>query len=190
MQPADVDERVRADEDPETYVRRVALDKARVVAQRHATVVGETAVVLGADTAVVLDGIVLGKPLDAADAVRMLEALAGRTHAVFTGVAVIDAGGRASSAAVRTTVGLRTLDSDEIRAYVETGEPLDKAGAYAIQGGASAFVNHIEGSWTNVVGLPMDETLRMLAGVGIRPDLRPAEDPGGGLGARRRGGME
>ncbi|MPZ74187.1 MAG: septum formation inhibitor Maf [Nitriliruptorales bacterium] len=164
-----VDERLRDDEEPAGYVQRLAREKACAIA-------APGAVVVGADTAVVVDGAVLGKPADAADAAAMLRRLSGRTHTVSTGVAVRAADGRVTSTAVTTEVEMVALSEVAVQRYVATGEPLDKAGAYGIQGRAAAFVRRIEGSWTNVVGLPLAETLELLgaAGVGVTPSASTA----------------
>jgi septum formation protein len=139
-------------------VARVAREKARAVA-------GE--VVLAADTAVVLGEEILGKPADAADAARMLRALSGRTHEVLTAVCLRrPAGGLEVEALSTTAVDLAPLGEEIIRWYVATGEPLDKAGAYAIQGLFGAFVRGVRGSVSGVVGLPLDETLDLLRRVG------------------------
>jgi septum formation protein len=156
VEVADIDESVRDDESPEAYVRRLAILKARAVAARH-----PAALVLGADTTVVVDGEILGKPSDAADAARMVSRLAGRAHLVHTAVAVaLD--GRVSSEVATTTVWFAPIAAAEIAAYVASGEPMDKAGAYGIQGGASAFVTRIEGAHDTVVGLPMAVVRRLL----------------------------
>ena len=150
---ADIDERQLDEEDAETYVRRLAAAKAARVA---GTCPGRA--VLGADTTVVVDGEVLGKPRDAADARRMLRLLADRTHEVLTAVALFAPGGACVDApVVRTSVTFRPLGDEEIAAYVATGEPADKAGAYAIQGGAAGFVSAVQGSHSNVIGLPVEE---------------------------------
>jgi septum formation protein len=148
--PADVDERQHAGEDAGAYVQRLASAKAAHVAKAHP---GRP--VLGADTTVVLDGEVLGKPLDAADAVAMLGRLSGRSHRVLTGVCLIGADGRAETSVASTTVEFRAVSAVEIQEYVASGEPMDKAGAYAIQGGAGGFVARIDGDYDNVVGLPV-----------------------------------
>ena len=147
---ADVDERQLDGEDADTYVRRLAAAKAARVA---GTCPGRA--VLGADTTVVVDGEVLGKPRDTADAAAMLSRLSGRSHLVLTGVCLIDAAGRAETAVASTTVEFRSLTADDIERYVASGEPMDKAGAYAIQGGAGPFVTRVEGAYDNVVGLPV-----------------------------------
>ena len=146
---ADLDETPLAGEAPAIYVRRLAEAKAAAVAADR-----PEAVVLGADTTVVVDGAILGKPADAAEATAMLERLQGRAHDVLTGVAVIGPAGRHSAVAV-TRVWFAAMSAAEIAAYVASGEPMDKAGAYAIQGLASRYVTRIDGSHPNVVGLPM-----------------------------------
>ena len=143
----------------------VALDKARAVARAWTE---GPAVVLGADTEVVLDGCYLGKPRDAADASRMLRALGGRTHEVVTGLALVEApSGREETTAVTTRVTMIAAGDDEIAAYVATGEPLDKAGAYAVQGQGRHLVARVDGCFTNVVGLPVQTTRRLLERWGL-----------------------
>ena len=158
--PADTDESVHAGEGARGYVLRVAREKARAVAG---------ALVLGADTAVVLEGVVLGKPADAADAARMLRTLSGTRHEVLTGVCVRRGGPDPLEleAVVRTEVEFAPLGEVEIAWYVSTGEPLDKAGAYAIQGAGGAFVREVRGSVSNVVGLPLAETADLLRRAGL-----------------------
>lgn len=151
---ADVDETRHPGEPAGAYARRVALAKAQAVAARQ-----PDAVVLGADTVVVIDRDgdvedVLGKPVDDADAVRMLTALSGRAHRVLTAVALVGRGTTVDTIE-ETVVWMQALTPTEIVAYVESGEPRDKAGAYGIQGRASRFIPKIEGSYTNVVGLPV-----------------------------------
>jgi septum formation protein len=158
VEPADVDETGHPGETPEDYVRRVATDKARAVAARRRQA---DAVVLAADTTVVVDGEILGKPADASDAARMLAALAGREHHVFTGVTALS-GGREVSEVVATRVRVLPLEPRDIEWYVATGEPMGKAGGYAIQGRASRFIDWIEGSWSNVVGLPLATVEQMI----------------------------
>ena len=136
--------------------------------------VGE-GVVLGADTIVVIDGEALGKPAGPEEARAMLRRLRGREHQVITGVAVVEAGsGRSESAAVVSRVRMAEYSQSEIDAYVATGEPLDKAGAYAIQGRGRALVTAHEGSFSNVVGLPLEQTARMLAAFGVPVSAPPA----------------
>lgn len=153
VRTADVPEVRMAGESPADYVRRLAGEKAAAVAAP-----GE--LVLGADTIVVVDGIILEKPVDSADAVRMLRLLAGRSHEVLTGVSL---GG--ASEVVATTVVFSPLSDAGIAAYVASGEPFDKAGAYAIQGLASKFIERIDGCYFNVVGLPISRVYRMLQSV-------------------------
>jgi septum formation protein len=158
VQPADVDETWRDGERAVAYVERLAREKASAVARQITN-----GLTLGADTAVVLDGEILGKPADDADARRMLRALSGRWHEVLTGVALVRAGGALQALAhERTRVKFIQLSDDEIARYVLTGEPLDKAGAYAVQGRAALFVEQIQGDYWNVVGLPVQLVYRLL----------------------------
>lgn len=149
-----IEERPWPGEPPASYALRNASDKARAV--RAARGDSERARILSADTIVVLDDRILEKPVDAADAARMLESLSGRLHEVITGLVLLEPDGERGRA-VRTRVRFRTLSAGEIERYVASGEPMDKAGAYAIQGGAADFVAAIEGSYTNVVGLPVEQ---------------------------------
>lgn len=158
VRPADVDETPRPGETPQAYALRVARDKAAVIA---AGCRESGTPVLAADTVVVVDGEIMGKPADDADAVRMLKTLSGKAHDVITGV-VIAVGGRDIAEAVTTRVHVLPLSDDEIAWYVASGEPRGKAGAYAIQGRAARFIERIEGSWSNVVGLPISTVHRML----------------------------
>lgn len=161
VEPADVDETLTPGADVTSSVLGLARAKADAVARAHT---GEAALVLGADTLVVVDGQPLGKPGDDAEATSMLERLSGRSHQVVTAVALVDtAGGRRTDGIALTTVRMRTIDAEEIALYVATGEPLDKAGAYAIQGRAAVFVEGIEGDFTNVVGLPLPLVHRLVA---------------------------
>jgi septum formation protein len=162
IEMTDVDESLLPGEPPDLYVLRLARAKARHVADRCRN---SGAAVLGADTTVVAGGEILGKPENAGDAVRMLETLAGAVHDVLTGVVVI-AGDVEKAEVVTTRVHLLPLTSAEIEWYLSTGEPDGKAGAYAIQGRAARFVDWIEGSWSNVVGLPVATVARMLRAVG------------------------
>jgi septum formation protein len=155
--PSDVPEIPAADETPEVFARRVAHDKAVEVARQC-----PDATILAADTVVALDGIIFGKPSDRADARRMLQALSGRTHAVLTAVALRDPGGGEADILVRSTVEFRALAPVEIEDYLDSDEPYDKAGAYAVQGEAQRFVVQVRGSYTNVVGLPLDEVREIL----------------------------
>ncbi len=141
------------------YVQRVAADKARAGLALVAH--DPDAVVLGSDTEVVLDGRVFGKPVDADDACAMLRALAGRTHQVMTAVALV-AAGREQGVLVVSEVTFAAIDEDRIAAYVATGEPMDKAGAYAIQGGAERYIRHLAGSYSGVMGLPLQQTEQLL----------------------------
>ena len=139
----------------------VAMHNARVKALAVAANVPDSATIIGADTIVVLDGCVFGKPADEEDARRMLSDLSGKTHQVITGVCLVR-GEQCTTFAETTNVYFRELTAGEIDAYIATGEPLDKAGAYGIQGAASAFVDHIEGDYDNVVGLPVTRLERAL----------------------------
>ena len=164
IRPAQVDESVQDGEGARDYVLRLAIEKAQAVPRIN------TDVVLAADTTVVLDDEVLGKPADEADAVRMLRRLAGRSHEVLTGVCVAVHDGLDARVAT-TAVQFATMSDDEIAWYVASGEPMDKAGAYGIQGRASRFVTGIRGSYSNVVGLPVALVYEMLARAGWRSEL-------------------
>ncbi len=160
--PRDVAEDLPPDEPPTELVRRHALTKARSVAADYAE-----RLILGADTVVVLDGRVFGKPADEAEARAMLAALQGRTHTVYTGLALVDGPSRREEAEVEATaVTMRALSAEEIGRYVATGEPRDKAGAYAVQGRGSLLVERVDGDYFNVVGLPLYRLSRMLAALG------------------------
>jgi len=163
--PAHVPEDPLEGEEPIAYVSRLAREKAEVVFSALSAAdgrrEGEPLVVLGADTTVTLDEHILGKPEDAADAARMLRLLSGRTHRVITGVALATAEGT-EVAAESTTVRFAEMTDEEIAAYVATGEPMDKAGAYAIQGRAARWIPRIEGCYFNVVGLPLALVSRLL----------------------------
>ena len=166
MRPADVDESVQPGETPEDYASRVALAKARAISLQV-----PDRFVLGADTVVVVDDGILGKPTDSAEARRMLRALSGRSHIVMTAVILIRGAGLPSQTVdarvERTHVEFATLTNDEIEWYAATAEPMDKAGAYAIQGLASRFVTRIEGSYSNVVGLPVSLVYGMCKRAGL-----------------------
>jgi septum formation protein len=179
VRPADVDETPRPGEDAEALVRRLAVDKAEA---GLATAPERPVVVLAADTLVAVEGEVLGKPADAADATRMLRTLSGTRHQVLTGVAVAtaDVTGTASSLSVEvatTHVHMAPWTDDEIAAYVASGEPMDKAGSYAIQEVGDRKVTRIEGSFDNVVGLPLELTRRMLAEAGFEVGVGIAQPP-------------
>lgn len=167
---ADVDERVEPGERAEAHVLRLAEAKARAGLAGAGREQGLVA--LGADTVVAIDRAILGKPRDAEDARRMLRLLSGRVHEVWTGVALVPgADGRSVAEAARSLVKFTPLEPDVIERYVETGEPMDKAGAYAVQGYAALFVEAIEGSYSNVVGLPLSHVkhlLDLLRGAGSR----------------------
>jgi septum formation protein len=146
-----IDESPRSEESPENYVVRVAREKARDVASRVSR-----SVVLSADTVVTIDGEILGKPHDRADAIRMLARLSGREHQVFTAVCVINQlSGEMREGLEKTAVSFRKLSPQEIEGYIERENVMDKAGAYAIQGFASVFIPRISGSYSNVMGLPL-----------------------------------
>ncbi len=165
VQPADINESPLPGEPPRDCAERLAREKALAVFQSR-----PQNCVLGADTIVVVDGTILGKPRDADDTARMLRMLSGRKHAVITGVCLVGpvASGQSSPASTTKTASETTLvtmceiSDDEIRDYVATGEPMDKAGAYAIQGIASRWITHIEGDYSNVVGLPVALVYAML----------------------------
>lgn len=165
VRESDVDEGplLAGADDPRRLTRGLALAKAMAVGRRETD-----ALVLAADTVVVLDGEILGKPRDADEAAAMLSRLQGRTHRVVTGVAVLDAAtGRSRTAAEETRVTLRELSPAEIAAYVAGGEPMDKAGAYAVQGLGAVLVTRIEGCFYNVVGLPLALTADLLQDFGL-----------------------
>jgi septum formation protein len=173
IQPAQIPEDPREGEDPIAYVVRLAREKADAVYREgvnsgQGTVNSQTGelVVLGADTTVTVDGQILGKPEDDADAARMLRMLAGRTHLVITGVAVVTAAHTEVAAEV-TAVKFLSLSDVEIADYIATGEPMDKAGAYAIQGRAAKWIPRIDGDYFNVVGLPLALVSTMLDATGL-----------------------
>jgi septum formation protein len=156
VDPAHVEEQPLPGETPTDYAQRLARDKALAVYARH-----PDSAVLGADTVVVVDEHLLEKPADQRDAARMLRLLSGRSHQVITGVCLVTPGFERTEAEI-TQVVFSPLSENEIAFYVETGEPMDKAGAYAIQGIASRWVERIEGCYFNVVGLPLPRVYRML----------------------------
>jgi septum formation protein len=165
VQPADIPETPQPGESPNDCAERLAQEKALSVAQRR-----PLDIVLGADTIVVVDGQQLGKPSDAADATRMLRMIAGRDHRVITGVCLV-VGGKQSVASETTRVVVSEIAEEEIADYVASGEPMDKAGAYAIQGIASRWITKIEGDYGNVVGLPVALVFRMLREQGFDVSL-------------------
>ncbi len=161
IRPADLDETPAPGETAVLTLTRLAREKARAVATRLGA---PRRVVLGADTGVLLGDVLYGKPSDPDDAIRMISELVGHTHEVITAVAVTESvGDRVWECAVKTRVTMRAADRDEIAAYVATGEPMDKAGAYAYQGEGRRLLAKVEGSETNVIGLPMDEALALIA---------------------------
>jgi septum formation protein len=193
VHPAHIPEDPHPNEDPTAYVIRLAREKAQTVYRKLALKghdfsraacdarkaralategrFSETLAVLGADTTVTLDNHILGKPEDSADAARMLRLLSGRTHRVITGVALVTAA-RTEVASESTAVRFLTLSEEEIAAYIATGEPMDKAGAYAIQGRAARWIPRVEGCYFNVVGLPIALVCTLLAA------CRAADSPG------------
>jgi septum formation protein len=162
IRPADIDERVLPNEDPVACVERLAREKAATVAA-----VDRDAVVIGADTIVVIDDRILNKPADAAEAVSMLETLQGRSHHVYTAVCVAW-GGRMAAGVEAVQVHFRAMAPAEVDAYVATGEPMDKAGAYGIQGYGATIVDRIEGDFFAVMGLPLVRLVGLLRDVGVR----------------------
>lgn len=174
VRPAHIAEDPRPGEDPIAYVVRLAREKAQAVYRELTAQPGASAsaalnslAVLGADTTVTIDDQILAKPLDADDAARMLRLLSGRTHRVLTGVALVTAEAT-EVAAEATAVRFLSLTDEEIAAYISTGEPTDKAGAYAIQGRAARWIPRIEGCYFNVVGLPLALVTAMLEARGVR----------------------
>jgi septum formation protein len=165
VRPADVDESLVVGELPEQYVERLAREKAEVIASSE-----QNALVIGADTTVVIDDIVLGKPLDVGDAERMLRMLSGRSHTVMTAVAASYSGKTVSGVEI-VDVTFRPLDDDEIRSYVATGEPMDKAGAYGIQGYGATIVRRIDGDDFAVMGLSLMRLVSLLSEIGITYDF-------------------
>ena len=160
---ADIDETMDPALPPEDEVARVGAEKAKAIA----AVSGAEDIIIAADTIVVIDGQILGKPKDEADAARMLRLLSGRRHEVMTGLTVLK-GAQLQSCVVRTGIEFRALSEREIAAYVATGEPMDKAGADGIQGRASIFVRHLDGDYFCVMGLPVCTLAQMLRGCGVK----------------------
>ncbi len=159
----DVDEAVESGLSPARMVETLSLRKAQAAAGRA----GADDLIIAADTVVALDGRVLGKPRDQGEAFAMLSALSGREHRVYTGVTVLG-GGQAATEHEETAVAFRALSPEEIRDYIATGEPMDKAGAYGIQGVGALLVQGIRGDYCNVVGLPLFRLGRMLSGFGVK----------------------
>ena len=168
VRPADIDERLLAGESPRTHAERLAREKARAVASPEA-------VVIGSDTIVVVDGDVLGKPKDAADGARMLRRLSGRTHTVITAVAVAWRG-RVESDVEEVAVTFHSLTDSQIAAYLATGEPMDKAGSYGIQGFGATIVARVEGDYFAVMGLPLQLLVHTCARAGLRYAFGPLEE--------------
>lgn len=163
--PADIDESELPGEAPVPHVERLAREKAHRLAERH-----PAALVIAADTIVVLDDAILGKPADASEACATLARLSGRTHVVHTAIAVA-LGGRTESAVESVAVTFRALDAEEIAAYVATGEPMDKAGAYGIQGYGATIVERIDGDYFSVMGLGLRRLVALLERLGLRYDF-------------------
>ncbi len=160
--PQKVDEAYRAEEGPEEYVQRLALEKAQAVMEQ-----GYNGLILGADTVVVLDGKVIGKPRDKDDAFSMIKRLAGRIHMVYTGVALYEPKQDIEIVdCAQTMVKMSALKNHEAENYIKTREPLDKAGAYGIQGIGGSLIEEVKGCYFNVVGLPLSLLRRMLNGLG------------------------
>jgi len=177
--PAHIDEQRRPGEHPEAYVERLAREKAAVVAALR-----PDALVIAADTTVAIDDTIFEKPVDEPDAVRILEAIQGRDHLVHTGIAVVWKG-HARSAVETTRVWMRRLDAAAIRDYIATSEPLDKAGAYGIQGYGAVIVERISGDYFTVMGLGLGRAVALFAEVGVRYSfggLEPLEAGNGGPG--------
>ena len=185
VEPSAVDESLAVGVPAVAAASALALAKAREVAARLRSRGAPRALVLGADTLVVLDGRVFGKPGSLDEARGTLRALRGRAHEVVTGVALVDTGaGREAGDAVRTGVLMRDYADAEIDRYVETGEPADKAGAYAVQGAGARLVERVDGCYTNVVGLPLGTTARLLRRFGLAVlDPAPTGAPGGAPGS-------
>lgn len=177
VESADINEEPQGNEAPAKYVQRLAVEKAQVVWERHRDDddSGDPITVLGADTVVVVDGEILGKPANEAEARRMLERLSGRTHQVMTGIAAITRDAIVSDVEI-TQVFFDLIEESELTHYLASGETLDKAGAYGIQGYAARWIPRIEGCYFNVVGLPLARTIALLAKVREGPsEAAPSE---------------
>jgi septum formation protein len=162
VQPADIDETYQDGEEAAPHAERLAREKGATIAARH-----PDAIVISADTIVVIDGLVLGKPRDEADAARMLAMLGGQTHVVLTAVAV-SYKGKMRSGVESVRVTFRTLDTERIGAYIATAEPMDKAGAYGIQGFGATLVERVDGDYFAVMGLPLARMVDLLQEIGVR----------------------
>jgi len=163
VEPSNYQENIRFDSEPHDLARSLSLEKARLVARNH-----RNALVIAADTFIVFEGRILGKPRTETEAKEMLETMSGKPHSVITGFTIIDTdSNKTVSRSVETRVHLRKLGSDEIDAYVRSREPLDKAGAYAIQGLGSVIVERIEGDYSNVIGLPLSALTESLKEFGV-----------------------
>jgi septum formation protein len=164
VMPSGIDESPTNGESPEDHVRRLAVEKGKDIAAKV-----DSGFIISADTIVAIDGTILGKPENEDDACRMLGIISGRTHEVYTGYAVIRASDNSvmKTNTVRSHVKIRELEPDEIRDYVDSREPMDKAGAYAVQGIGAGIVESVNGSYTNVVGLPLCELAQDLKELGI-----------------------
>ena len=160
-QVPDIDETEIRGETPDDYVLRLAKKKAEIIADKHAG-----SIVLGADTTVVIDGKIIGKPADLDDARCMIEMLSGKEHEVLTGIAIV-VGGKTVSGIQRTLVKFAEMNKDEIEFLATEGEPLDKAGGYAVQAQAALFIEYIDGDYWNVVGLPISLVYRLMTECGI-----------------------
>lgn len=171
IEPADIDERYTPGEEPAAHAERLAREKAIAVARQQ-----QDSLVIGSDTVVVLDGEVLGKPRDAEEAIRMLLRLQGREHVVATGIAVAHRG-EVRSDVEEVRVRFRAFDAERARAYVSTGEPMDKAGAYGIQGYGAALVERIEGDYFAVMGLPIARLMMLLEALGYHYDFHGLVSP-------------
>jgi septum formation protein len=165
VRPANIDESYRAGETPLMHVERLAREKASAI-------VAPDALIIGSDTIVVVDGDVLGKPRDREHARVMLQRLSGRSHVVMTAVAV-QWRGELRSAVEQVGVTFRSLDGDEIERYIDTGEPMDKAGAYGIQGYGATIVERVDGDYFSVMGLPLNRLVRLLTDLGLRYEFGP-----------------
>jgi len=163
---ADIDESIREGEGPREYVCRMAREKALEVHKRD----GVTVAVLGADTTVIVNGRILGKPVDREDAIRMLEGLSAKTHEVWSAIALVLPGGGLRERLNITRVTFSKLDRAWIESYCDTGDPLDKAGAYGVQGIAAQKISRMEGSYSGVMGLPLHETAEILQQAGVLND--------------------